>query len=391
MTYTTELGKILTFQRGFDLPSSKRFDGDYPIISSSGFTGNHNEYKCDGENVVTGRYGTIGEVYYYAGKCWPLNTSLFVKDFKSNNARYIYYLLKHVLKIDGKDKSTVPGVDRNVLHTMKVPFIQDVEKQKRIISILESIDNKITVNTKINENLAKQMQTLYDYWFTQYDFPDENGNPYHSSGGEMVYNEILNQKIPQGWKAIDIQEIAKINSGYAFSSEDYSQSGKYRLITIKNVKNDGIDLDVDNFIETIPINMPEYCKLKTGDILMSLTGNVGRVGIMFSENCLLNQRVAVIEPINTENKFFIYNLFKGKYLKASLLNLANGSSQANLSPVETEKIKIAYNRDITVKYNNIVLPLINEMTKNLQENQKLSQLRDWLLPLLMNEQAIILD
>lgn len=340
--------------------------------------------------ATLGRYAIIPPNFYGS-----LGRRLAIIRNKSSyiNTEWLYYYFRSpewtaFIKSKEIKGSTVNRISVEDFPEYTIPLIS-LDEQKKIADILATIDKKINNNTKINDNLAKQMQTLYDYWFTQYDFPDENGNPYCSSGGEMVYNEILKQKIPNGWHAIEVRKIAKIKSGYAFSSENYSQNGKYRLITIKNVKNEGINLNVDNFIETIPNNMPEYCKLNTGDILMSLTGNVGRVGIMFSEKCLLNQRVAVIKPLNSENKFFIYNLFKGKYMKASLLNLANGSSQANLSPVETEKIKVAYNRETAVKFNNSIQPLINELIRNLQEIQKLSQVRDWLLPVLMNGQATI--
>lgn len=152
----TNLENILELHRGYDLPEKERTKGNVPIISSSGYSGKHNGYKCDGENVITGRYGTIGEVFYHKGKCWPLNTALYVSDFKGNTPKYTYYLLKYVLKlsINGKDKSTVPGVDRNVLHQIRVPFCNDINEQKRQISILEYLDRKIEVNKKINDNLA---------------------------------------------------------------------------------------------------------------------------------------------------------------------------------------------------------------------------------------------
>lgn len=152
----TKLEDILELHRGYDLPERERAEGNIPIISSSGYSGLHNDFKCDGENVITGRYGTIGEVFYYKGKCWPLNTALYVSDFKGNNAKYIYYLLKCFLKksADGKDKSTVPGVDRNVLHQMKVPFCKNIPTQKQIIKALETVDRKIELNKQLNDNLA---------------------------------------------------------------------------------------------------------------------------------------------------------------------------------------------------------------------------------------------
>ena len=156
MYLKTKLENVLELHRGYDLPECERKEGRVPIISSSGYSGVHNDYKCDGENVITGRCGTIGEVFYHEGKCWPLNTALYVSDFKGNNPRYVYYLLKYVLKmsIDGKDKSTVPCVDRNVLHQMEIPFCQNINEQDKLIRILEKLDRRIDLNRKINDNLA---------------------------------------------------------------------------------------------------------------------------------------------------------------------------------------------------------------------------------------------
>ena len=160
----TKLERVLELHRGYDLPERERKEGNVPIISSSGYSGLHNDCKCDGENVITGRYGTIGEVFYHEGKCWPLNTALYVSDFKENNPKYVYYLLKYILKmsIDGKDKSTVPGVDRNVLHQMEIPFCQDIKEQKELIRILEKLDERIDLNRKINDNLQQQLCLIYE-------------------------------------------------------------------------------------------------------------------------------------------------------------------------------------------------------------------------------------
>ena len=118
--------------------------------SYSGYSGFHNNYRCEGENVITGRYGTIGEVYYHNGKCWPLNTALFVMDFKGNVPRYIYYLLKNVLnmyRVSGNDKSTVPGIDRKVIHEMLVPFHENICDQQSIGGVLYCNDKKIDIRS----------------------------------------------------------------------------------------------------------------------------------------------------------------------------------------------------------------------------------------------------
>ena len=92
-----KIGDIVTFKRGYDLPSYNRIDGDYPIISSSGISGYHNEYKADGEGLITGRYGTLGQMYYVNGKYWPHTTALYVTDFKGNYPKYVYFLMKSLI------------------------------------------------------------------------------------------------------------------------------------------------------------------------------------------------------------------------------------------------------------------------------------------------------
>lgn len=190
----------------------------------------HHDYKCDGENVITGRYGTIGEVYYYNGKCWPLNTALFVSNFFDNYPKYIYYFLKCTLKVDGKDKSTVPGVDRNVLHALKVSYFSDKDYQIEIASVLSCIDAKIDLNAQLCAELEAMAKTLYDYWFVQFDFPDENGKPYRTSGGAMEWCQELGREVPKGWKAKRVSELTKVITGKEdanFSTAD----GEYKFFT----------------------------------------------------------------------------------------------------------------------------------------------------------------
>ena len=116
---TFHLGELVTLKRGYDLPESKRTPGDYPIISSSGMSGSHNEYRVEGPGVVTGRYGTLGEVFYVANPFWPLNTTLYVHDYKGSNPRFISYYLRTVLSGNFNTAGAVPGVSRSVLHKLR--------------------------------------------------------------------------------------------------------------------------------------------------------------------------------------------------------------------------------------------------------------------------------
>jgi len=159
------LGKVAELQRGFDLPSRLRIEGNVPIISSSGYSGFHNEVKVSAPGLVTGRYGSIGSVFYVNEDFWPLNTSLWVKDFHGNEVKYLYYLLS---KIDYKkysDKTGVPGVNRNDLHAIKV-LVPPLEEQNKIAKILTTWDKAITTTEKLLVNSQQQKKALMQQLLT---------------------------------------------------------------------------------------------------------------------------------------------------------------------------------------------------------------------------------
>lgn len=150
-----KLGIVATLQRGFDLPSSKRMDGDYPVISSGGISGFHKEYKVKGPGVITGRYGSVGEVFYQEGDYWPLNTTLWVKDFHGNDEKFIYYLLSSLDFRKFSDKTGVPGVNRNDLHKIMV-CLPPVEYQRGIVAYLEIWEQAIEKTKQLIAAKEKQ-------------------------------------------------------------------------------------------------------------------------------------------------------------------------------------------------------------------------------------------
>ncbi len=263
-------------------------------------------------------------------------------------------------------------------------YIPKIQTQRNIAKILTTLDQKIQINNQINQELEAMAKTLYDYWFVQFDFPDQNGKPYKSSGGKMVYNPELKREIPEGWRVTKLNEVVDLISGYPFSSNDYVTSGKYKLYTIKNVQ-DGYTVDkVDNYLDFIPSNMSDECQLRRGDLIMSLTGNVGRVGMVYEDDVLLNQRVLKLNPINKTHKSFIYSFFRSDVTKAHLENMSTGTSQKNLSPIDIGNMMIPFpSESLLSKFVNN----LNMLENNLVENQQLTQLRDWLLPMLMNGQV----
>jgi type I restriction enzyme S subunit len=168
---TLQLGEFLTLKRGYDLPSSQRKEGDVPIVSSSGITGRHNVARVEGPGVVTGRYGTLGKVFFVNEDYWPLNTALYVKDFKGNDRRFSAYFLKSVLARTTSDKAAVPGVNRNDLHARKVTVTRDIGLQSAIASILSAYDDLIENNRRRIQLLEQAARLLYKEWFVHLRFP----------------------------------------------------------------------------------------------------------------------------------------------------------------------------------------------------------------------------
>ena len=228
---------------------------------------------------------------------------------------------------------------------------------------------------------------LYDYWFVQFDFPNEKGKPYKSSGGKMVYNPILKREIPEGWEVKEMEEIIDIKSGFPFQSTTYLSKGKYSIITIKNVQDGFLDLSGTDFLDELPPRIPDYCILKRGDILISLTGNIGRVGRVFSDNLLLNQRVGYVDCKNQYNNW-AYLYITSSQVRLQIEKLGIGSAQLNVSPIQIGKIKLALPTDqVLSSFDKKLAAILEHILANSNEIASLTKQRDELLPLLMNGQV----
>ena len=270
-----KLGEILELQRGYDLPSSQMKKGDILVAGSNGVIGYHNEARSNHPCITVGRSGSVGKVHYYEQATWAHNTALFVKDFKGNDPKYLYYFLKnlHLDKMFDKGSSVVPSLDRKVVHSLNVPCHKDIDCQKRIAAILSKIDRKIELNCAINQNLEAMAKQLYDYWFVQFDFPNEEGKPYKSSGGNMVWNEKLKRNIPIGWNNGTLIDIANITMGQSPDGTSYNEIGE-GVLFYQGSTDFGIRFPSVRQYTTAPSRFA-----KKGDILMSVRAPVGAVNI----------------------------------------------------------------------------------------------------------------
>ncbi len=237
--------------------------------------------------------------------------------------------------------------------------LPDLETQKKITRILSALDQKIELNNQQNKTIEKQASVL-------------------------VQKYINNEK-----DTVELKEIMSFDNGFAFKSKDYVDSGKYKVITIKNVQDGLIDSSSAQFVADYPRDMRDCHKLSVGDVLLSLTGNVGRVGIVFEENLLLNQRVAKVKPKDENLLPFLYFFFRKKDFKQKLEALAKGTAQLNLSPVETLNEEIAYSEQWAFELSNRLKPFFEKIVLNNQNNKTLSSIRDSLLPKLMSGETNI--
>ncbi|MCX6269646.1 MAG: restriction endonuclease subunit S [Bacteroidetes bacterium] len=270
-------------------------------------------------------------------------------------------------------------------------YLPSYESQKKIGDTLFLINRKIELNNRINTELVALAKTVYDYWFVQFDFPDKDGRPYKSSGGKMVWNDELKREIPEGWYNERIDSKLKIGSGFPFDSSCYEPYGKYKVITIKNVQDLQLDTSRIERIDSLPTNIPEFCKLSLGDILISLTGNVGRICLTTEDNLLLNQRVGTF-ICDKLDKNYLFFFFQRKEVQTWLKNIATGSSQKNLSPIDATNYHTVFpSSEILDKFNSIVDSLISQLILNQIENQELWAFHDWALPMLMNGQVKVVD
>jgi len=385
------LGDIVNFKRGYDLPSYNRREGNYPIISSGGISGYHSEFKKDGEGLITGRYGTLGEMYYINGKYWPHNTALYATDFKGNYPKYVYFLMKCLGNLKTSDKSTVPGVNRNDLHEIVVTYIKP-EFQKEIADILFLIDAKIELNNRINRELEAMAKTLYDYWFVQFDFPNEQGKPYKSSGGKMVYNKKLKREIPETWEVLKLGDIGKVSMCKRIHKHEtslYEEIPFYKISTFGKIADVFISRKIFNEYKT------KYSYPNKGDILISAAGTIGKT-VIFDGDDSFFQDSNIVWVDNDETiapNAFLYILYQTKpwvtTIGSTIKRLYNNDLRNIFFAYPSLKLVIQNGNNVSKRFSNIVVPSLNKIIQIKKENQQLSELRDWLLPMLMNGQVTV--
>jgi len=389
LTQTT-IGSLIEFQRGYDLPQSSFKSGTVPVISSNGILGYHNESKVAGPGITIGRSGTVGLPHYIQENFFPHNTSLFVRDFKGNDPKYIFYLLKTLGLNNKKSGSGVPTMNRNHLHPLKILAYLDTATQKKVATILSTLDAKIELNNRINTELEAMAKTLYDYWFVQFDFPDANGKPYKTSGGKMVYNDMLKREIPDGWDVKTVSDLIEVRDG-THDSPKKSDSGHY-LITSKHLKKSGLDFQEAYLISDEDFEaVNKRSQVHEGDFLISMIGTVGLTHwVMKISTPFAIKNIGLFKTSQSPRLAdYIYSAVNSDFGKTYLeQHLSTGTSQPYVTLGTLRQIPIVIPKDNVLNlFLDCVKPIHQKIYLKTTESQQLTQLRDWLLPMLMNDQV----
>jgi type I restriction enzyme S subunit len=344
-----------------------------------------------GDIVVTTR-GTIGNVAYYNDNISfdhvRINSGMVIFRCDKNKIlpAFLFQILRspffyaqiNALK-SGVAQPQLPICDMKYM-TIRIPSLTE---QRKISSILSAYDDLIENNTRRIQILEEMAQLIYQEWFVDFRFPGHEK-------AKFVDSEL--GKIPEGWEVKNVNDIIDIQSGFAFKSKSFSKDGKYGLVTIKNVQ-DGKFIDkCESCLQNLLLNMPEYCLLETGDILLSLTGNIGRVCLVYGKDYILNQRVAKLVPKVKNDISFIYFLCRQEEFRKRLEQISTGVAQQNLSPIEMGKLKIIYpSLMVCRQYAEISISILREIVLLFQKNRILRTTRDLLLPKLISGELDVSD
>lgn len=385
-----KLGECLELQRGYDLTSSQMQGGEVAVVGSNGIIGYHNSERGNSPCITVGRSGSVGKVHYYEQPTWAHNTALFVKDFKGNNPKYLYYLLKN-LHLDNtfeKGSSVIPSLDRNLVHSLVVPFHKDINDQRKVVAVLSAIDRKIELNRQINDNLEAMARQLYDYWFVQFDFPNKEGKPYKSSGGAMVWNEKLKREIPQGWYAENICKIANILSGGTPSKavDEYWNNGTIPFFGPTDCNGNVFQIKTADHITQKGLEHCASSLFEEGIVIITARGSIGKL-VIVGTPMAMNQSCYALQSKEGE---YEYLYFLTTQLIDCLKAKGSGSVFKSIiaSDIEHSTLCIA-TENVVSDFCKKVKPLFEKLKANTIEIAELTKQRDELLPLLMNGQASV--
>ncbi len=379
------LGDFIELKRGYDLPKKSRSSGPVPLISSSGVSDYVPEPKVAGPGVVTGRCGTIGEVFYIEEDFWPLNTTLYVKDFKGNDPRFVSYFLRGIDYFSYSDKAAVPGVNRNHLHQAPIQVPATVEEQRKIASVLSALDDKIELNRRMNETLEAQARALFRDWFVDF------GPVKAKMAGDTPYlapdlwslfpNRLDDDGMPEGWHPATLDTFATCRNRKA-NPDEVDDGTAY--IGLEHMPRRSIALSEWEGAEKVTSAKSRF---RRREILFGkLRPYFHKVGIAPIDG-ICSTDIVVLAP----KKQRLEALTLACVSTDEFVAFTDQSSTGTKMPRTSWKIMRTYpmvkpSDTIADAFQSICEPMIDRILANIEENQTLAQTRDLLLPKLMSDE-----
>jgi type I restriction enzyme S subunit len=285
--------------------------------------------KVNGPGVVIGRYGTLGEVHYIDRDFWPLNTSLYVKDFKGNDRRFCAYLLETIQVAKTGVASAVPGVNRNVLHELSAPC-PSIDEQRRIASILGAYDDLVENHRRRIAILDEMSRQLFEEWFIQFRFPGH---------GQHKMIDTVAGAIPVGWTVELLSSALRFNRGRSYRSVDLAEDGGLPFVNLKCFMRDG-GFRADGLKRYVGDYKPEQL-VTSGDIVMAVTdmtqerrivGQAARIPRLDQLPAVLSMDVVKVVPKSCATPEFLYHWMRYSGFSAKAAQHANGANVLHLSP-----------------------------------------------------------
>ena len=390
------LGQVIELKRGYDLPARERLSGPVPVVSSSGVTGYHRERKVPGPGVVTGRYGTLGEVYFIPDDFWPLNTTLYVRDFKGNDPRFIGYLLRGLDFSGHSDKAAVPGLNRNHLHEEPVRVPRDVREQRAIAHVLGTLDDKIELNRRMNETLEAMARALFKSWFVDFD-PVRAKMEGRDTGlpkeiADLLPSRLVDSElgeIPEGWRVATLGDISEVVDCLHSKKPDRTPEGK-PLLQLWNIRDNGLtDMSDTYFIDEADYEKwTSRIEVREGDCVITNVGRVGAVSqIPRGLHAALGRNMTGVRCIAGFGypTFVIAALLSDAMRWEIDLKTDSGTILNSLNVRSIPKLRfVRAPEPVLTAHERIARPMRARMEENLETSRTLAALRDTLLPMLIS-------
>lgn len=312
--------------------------------------------------------------------CFPDSIVGFNANSEKSSELFVYYFFEYIKKEIQKSASGSIQDNINIDYLSKMRIkVPEKKYQLKIVELLSSIDKKILLNNQINQELEAMAKTLYDYWFVQFDFPDQNGKPYKSSGGKMVYNPELKREIPEGWGVEKLENIANITMGQSPKGSSYNEAGE-GIMFFQGSTDFGWRFPVARQYTTEPSRIAEE-----DDILLSVRAPVGTLNIADTRCCIGRGLAAINSKVGANS--YILNVMQDFKKLFDMINSV-GTTFGSITKDDLYSLQLVYPpTELLMKFDKSVKSFDKEIKNRSRQNQELTQLRDWLLPILMNGQV----